>query len=168
MASPFRSGSAFVATVLCGLAGAATIGAQPGSWRATVGAPAERPAACERTSAASADAGVPHLRVSIEEVDRLLRAGDVIVIDVREEAEYHRAHLPEAVSIPLDQLEGCVAKLQAAGLRVVTYCASAGCDRSSQAAMRLRRLGLGEVSTLDGGFPGWVASGRVVVVPPAS
>ena len=165
MASPSRSGSFFVAVACVALSGAvlAGDGLSPGG-----GTPArtESVVTCPSPGVSAAGAGPVDLRVGLEEVDRLLRAGRVIVVDVREEEAYERAHLPGAISIPLDQLGDCVANLKFSGVSVVTYCASATCDRGAAAALALRRLGVPEVRALDGGFPGWVESGRVVVVPP--
>lgn len=168
MRSPSRSRSVFVAIAAGALVASVVVAAAPASSDHVTSARVEHTATCLQADGPSAELASPGLRVSLEEFDRLLRTGKVIVIDVREEEAYLQAHVPEAVSIPLDQLEASVTRLRAAGLRVVTYCASTTCERSARAAMMLRRLGVPEVQALDGGFPAWVASGRVVVVQPTS
>ena len=46
-----------------------------------------------------------------EEVDGLAERADVILLDVRTEAEYRNGHIPGAVNIPLDELRGRLEEL---------------------------------------------------------
>jgi len=105
------------------------------------------------------------IRISQQEFERLLHEGNVILVDVRDHRAYLQAHLPEAVSIPLDQLEASLPRLRAANARIVLYCGALGL-KSGRAAELLRAHGFERVYCLDGGFDRWVDSGRVVIVPP--
>jgi rhodanese-related sulfurtransferase len=105
------------------------------------------------------------VRITLADFDRLLNEGNVILIDVRPSHAYLQAHLPNAVSIPLEELEGALARL-AANARIVLYCGGAAGKRSGRAAAVLRERGFHRVYCLDGGFARWVASGRVVIVNP--
>ena len=106
------------------------------------------------------------LRIGLQEFDRLRHDGRVLVVDVRDEAAYRKAHVPGAVSIPIDQLDAQAEHLRASGDRVVTYCGGPAGEAGARAAARLRHLGLGDVWVLDGGLQRWVDAGRVVVVDP--
>jgi rhodanese-related sulfurtransferase len=166
MRFPTRPTCALAALTMCALFASALVLAGDAAVTHAAGRCPEPSELCLRSGAGDPEAGLPDLRVSLVELDRLLQVGDVMVVDVREEGAYLAAHLPGAISVPLDDLEGCIARLRAAGRRVVTYCDSAACVRSARAASILRRLGVPEVQALDGGFPAWVDSGRVVVVQP--
>lgn len=141
-----------------------------------VAAPAVRVPVAAQTAPSQDAAGVQQvapsgeasdLRIGVEEFERLLRQGDVVVIDVRDGAAYHRAHIPGAVSVPLDQLEKGYARLHEVRARIVTYCAGPRGDKGASAAALLRRLGA-RAYALDGGFERWVGAGRVVEVAPTS
>jgi rhodanese-related sulfurtransferase len=42
---------------------------------------------------------------SIDELHDRLRAGKAVLLDARPDVEYQAGHLPQAISIPLDELE---------------------------------------------------------------
>ncbi|GAC1610987.1 MAG: metalloregulator ArsR/SmtB family transcription factor [Mycobacteriales bacterium] len=78
----------------------------------------------------------------VEEVarDELLRraaSGDVIVLDVRPVEEYTAGHIPDALSIPIDQLTSRLAELPH-DTEVVAYCRGAYCVFAHQAVRLLR------------------------------
>ena len=106
------------------------------------------------------------VRIALEDFERLLNDGNVILIDVRPYHAFLQAHLPNAVSIPLEELEGALARLGAANARIALYCGGPAGKRSGRAAALLRERGFDRVYGLDGGIARWVSSGRVVVVNP--
>jgi rhodanese-related sulfurtransferase len=106
-------------------------------------------------------------RITTDDLARLAKEGDVILIDVRSERAFREAHLPNAVSIPLQRLNDAVARLRATNARIVLYCGGAAGTKSGRAATLLREHGIDRVYCLDGGFEAWVSSGRVVIVDPA-
>jgi 3-mercaptopyruvate sulfurtransferase SseA len=62
-------------------------------------------------------------RISMDEFTRLLEGGAIVVIDVRSRDAYRAAHIPGAISVPLDTVAARAAELKAAGKPVVAYCA---------------------------------------------
>lgn len=75
--------------------------------------------------------------------DELLRraeAGEVVVVDVRPPEEYAAAHIPGAVSIPVDQLAERLAELPPE-VEVVAYCRGAYCAYAHEAVRLLRAQG---------------------------
>lgn len=99
---------------------------------------------------------------TLERVDRKallarMKKGDVIVLDVRPSDEYDAAHLPFAVSIPLDELK---AKLK--GLpknkEIVAYCRGPYCLISVEAVKILKSRGY-KAARLDDGIREWKRAG---------
>lgn len=123
--------------------------------------------ASQTTLAAPADPASAAVRISQHEFDQFKREGNVVLVDVRSGRAYLNAHLPDAVSIPLEKLEGSLARLRAANTRIVLYCGGDAAMKSGRAAVLLRAHGFEHVYCLDGGFERWVATGRVVVVQPS-
>ena len=95
--------------------------------------------------------------VGPEQADGLVRSGAVL-LDVREQSEWHAGHAPGACHVPLGELEG---KLGALPLdrRVVVACRSG--NRSARATALLIRSGF-EAVNLNGGMQAWAAAGLPV------
>lgn len=74
------------------------------------------------------------------ELKRRMRAGDVVLLDVRPELEYRAGHLPGARSVPLDELERRLDELPD-DVELVAYCRGPWCTMARQAVSRLRREG---------------------------
>lgn len=85
------------------------------------------------------------------------RSGDIVVIDVRPEAEFAAGHLPCARSIPLAELEQRLAELPA-GKAVVAYCRGPFCLMSDEAVALLRQRGY-QASKISDGVAEWSAGG---------
>lgn len=85
------------------------------------------------------------------------RSGDVVVIDVRPEAEYVAGHLPFARSLPLAELEKRLADLPA-GKEIVAYCRGPFCLMSDEAVTLLRQHGYTAHKITDG-VSEWRAGG---------
>jgi rhodanese-related sulfurtransferase/rubrerythrin len=82
------------------------------------------------------------------------------IIDVRQPAEYERAHIAGAKLIPLSTLADNVENLDASKT-IVTYCQSG--VRSKSAAALLKRMGFKDIFSMTGGIKAWdgtVASGE--------
>lgn len=105
-------------------------------------------------------------RITVAEFASLLDAHDVVVLDVRDPAAYWRAHLPGAVSVPVDLVDQYATMFAASDLRVVTYSDDPAGEAGLTAASALRRRGVAQAQALNGGFQEWVAAGRVVVTQP--
>ena len=94
-----------------------------------------------------------------EELLERARAGTVTVLDVRPAEEYRAAHIPGAVSIPLEELSGRLGELPA-GREIVAYCRGAYCvlayeavDLLHSTGRRARRLNDGMLEWRLGGLP---------------
>ncbi len=85
------------------------------------------------------------------------RSGDIVVIDVRPEAEYVAGHLPFARSLPLAELEKRLADLPA-GKEIVAYCRGPFCLMSDEAVKLLRQRGYTAHKIADG-VSEWRAGG---------
>lgn len=104
----------------------------------------------------------------VETVARRLEAGEEFhLVDVREDSEWARGHLPGAQHIGKGVIERDIEKLiPATGAEIVLYCG--GGYRSALAADVLQKMGYTNVWSMDGGFSGWKESGREVVVESAT
>ncbi|HEY2266540.1 MAG TPA: metalloregulator ArsR/SmtB family transcription factor [Streptosporangiaceae bacterium] len=98
--------------------------------------------------------------VAQDELFRRLREGQVLVLDVRPEAEYAAGHIPGAVSVPHDQLAARLAELPA-GTDIVAYCRGRYCVFAPDAVRLLRAHGF-PARPLEGGLPGWRLAGLPV------
>ncbi|MGB4063338.1 MAG: metalloregulator ArsR/SmtB family transcription factor [Azonexus sp.] len=85
------------------------------------------------------------------------RSGDIVVIDVRPEAEYVAGHLPFARSLPLAELEKRLADLPP-GKEIVAYCRGPFCLMSDEAVKLLRQRGYTAHKITDG-VSEWSAGG---------
>lgn len=88
------------------------------------------------------------------------RRGDVIVIDVRPQAEYDVAHLPFARSMPVAELEKRLSELQT-DKDIVAYCRGPFCLLSDEAVALLTARGYRVRKILDG-VSEWQAAGLPV------
>ena len=95
-----------------------------------------------------------------DELQRLIREGEVFLIDVRPALEYVSGHLPGAVSMPACQLPHRLGELPR-DRRIVAYCRGAYCLFADEAVALLRRHGF-DADRLDGGWPEWRDEGRPV------
>jgi rhodanese-related sulfurtransferase/biotin operon repressor len=99
--------------------------------------------------------------VSGEELLARLEAGEpLVVVDVRPVEEYRAAHLPGAVSIPLDELERRLRELPQER-QIVAYCRGPYCAFAPDAVRTLRAHGY-DARHLSDGLPEWVAAGNDV------
>jgi rhodanese-related sulfurtransferase len=103
--------------------------------------------------------------VSIDDVKLMQASGKkIILIDVREDREWHNGHLPNAVHIGKGVIERDIEKTNyATDQEMVLYCG--GGFRSALACDNLQKMGYTNVSSMDGGFSGWKNSGHDIVVP---
>ena len=97
-----------------------------------------------------------------EELQRLIKKGGALLIDVRPAVEYQSGHLPGALSIPVEELPKRLKDLPR-GQRIVAYCRGAYCLFADEAVALLRKRGF-DAHRLEGGWPEWQAEGRPVVL----
>jgi rhodanese-related sulfurtransferase/DNA-binding HxlR family transcriptional regulator len=96
--------------------------------------------------------------ISREELLARLEAGEpLVVVDVRPIEEYRAAHLPGALSIPLDELEQRLRELPQER-QIVAYCRGPYCAFAPEAVRTLRAHGY-DARHLRDGLPEWAAAG---------
>jgi rhodanese-related sulfurtransferase len=100
---------------------------------------------------------------TVEQVKARLDRGDKLcLIDVREESEYAKDHLPGAVHLGRGILERDVEqRLPDVGTEIILYCG--GGFRSALAADNLQKMGYTNVLSMDGGVRGWREKGYPLV-----
>jgi rhodanese-related sulfurtransferase len=101
----------------------------------------------------------------IDEFLARLQAGErYILIDVREDSEWARGHLPGAHHVGRGVLERDIEKsIPEKDAPIVLYCG--GGFRSALSADNLQKMGYTNVASLDGGWRGWIERGLPVVKP---
>jgi rhodanese-related sulfurtransferase/DNA-binding HxlR family transcriptional regulator len=99
-------------------------------------------------------------QVTASELEQRLALGDVVVLDVRPEAEYRAGHIAGARSAPLGDLAAVAPKLPRRR-EVVAYCRGPYCVYADDAVRLLRERGL-KARRLDVGYPEWHRAGRPV------
>ncbi len=112
----------------------------------------------------SADVEAGRSGPDVRQVSPASVTGDVVVVDVREEAETQAGYIAGAHLVPRGFLElriGALAADLATPLRLV----SSGGVRAAWAAVDLERLGYLDVAVVDGGMQAWIAAGRPLETP---
>ena len=104
--------------------------------------------------------------VSRDQLLDRLRCGAATVLDVRPEDEFASGHLPDALNIPLSQLERRLAELPT-NQEVVAYCRGPWCVLSFEAVALLRERGY-RARRLEDGFPEWKMAGLPITQSQAS
>lgn len=96
---------------------------------------------------------------SVADVKRRMDARETFVlVDVREESEWARGHLPGAVHLGKGVIERDIeAKVPDTGAKLILYCG--GGFRSALSADNLQKMGYTNVESMDGGWRGWLEAG---------
>lgn len=135
------------------------------AWRVLRGLAAEQLAEMDRLVAAYlGDRGGLEM-ISRQDLVARIAAGEVIVLDVRPDAEYRAGHIPGARPVPPRELERRLAELadtadaSAAGgpVEIVAYCRGPYCVYADQAVRFLTARGR-RARRLEDGFPEWAAA----------
>ena len=95
--------------------------------------------------------------VSRESLVERLREGAVTLLDLRPRDEFALGHLPNAINIPLPDLENHLDDLPL-DKEVIAYCRGPYCVLSFEAAAALRQRGY-KVRRLQDGYPEWKVAG---------
>jgi len=103
--------------------------------------------------------------LTVDTVKGMLDRGEQFrLVDVREESEWARGHLPGALHLCKGIIERDVeSAIPELGARIVLYCG--GGFRSALAADNLQKMGYTNVASMDGGWRGWTESGYATVKP---
>ena len=96
---------------------------------------------------------------SVEEVKAKTDRGErFILVDVREESEWEKGHITNAIYIGKGVIERDIEKkINNTEAEIILYCG--GGFRSALAADNLQKMGYTNVSSMDGGYSGWVGAG---------
>lgn len=92
-------------------------------------------------------------------VNQIRARADVLVIDVREQAEYNEGHIPGITLIPMGEIPNRLAEIPKDKTVVVT-CHSG--NRSSQVAGYLQQQGFTNIHDMQGGLVAWQQAGLPV------
>lgn len=93
----------------------------------------------------------PHV-VTNEELDRKIKNESIVVLDVRETAEFAFNHIPNAISIPLGELEQRLDELSKSN-EIYVVCRTG--NRSDFAAQKLSENGFSKVINVVPGMSKW-------------
>ncbi len=94
-------------------------------------------------------------QTTVDEIKRRLDRGDkFVLLDVREESEYAKDHLPGALHLGKGIIERDIEKqVPDTSAELVLYCG--GGFRSALAADNLQKMGYRNVISMDGGIREW-------------
>ncbi|MDP2904478.1 MAG: rhodanese-like domain-containing protein [Methylovulum sp.] len=96
--------------------------------------------------------------VAPKEAAAMQSAKKATIIDVREDNEWQEQHIPDAIHIPLGQLNERLPELKGyKDSTVITQCRSG--KRSAQALEVLKLAGFTQVYNLSGGLMAWTKDG---------
>jgi rhodanese-related sulfurtransferase len=105
--------------------------------------------------------------ISREELKRRLHDGSLTIVDVLPAESYAAAHVPGALSIPLELVASRAPELLPdRAAEIVVYCGKLTCDRSEQALEQLHQLGYSNVRDYRAGIADWVESGEATESAP--
>ena len=98
-------------------------------------------------------------QTDVAEVSEMLSRGDrFVLVDVREESEYERGHLPGAVHLSKGLIERDIeAWIPDHDTPIVLYCG--GGYRSALSADNIQKMGYRDVLSMDGGWRAWTEAG---------
>lgn len=99
--------------------------------------------------------------VSPVEATLLINREDAAVVDIRDQAEYAKGHIPNARHIPVAEFTRRSTELEKLKSRpLIVYCATGA--RSGAAIAALRKAGFEKLFTLRGGLLEWEKAGQPV------
>ena len=90
------------------------------------------------------------------ELERMMKAGHVNIVDVRAAEDYAKGHIPGAVNLPKDRW-GSLLGLRKDQINVL-YCYSMVCHLAATAAVQFTEQGF-PIMELDGGWRWWKEDG---------
>jgi rhodanese-related sulfurtransferase len=96
---------------------------------------------------------------NVSDVKRRLDAGEeLLLVDVREDNEWAKGHLPGAIHLGKGIIERDIEqRVPDGGTKLILYCG--GGFRSAIAAENLQKMGYSNVEYMDGGWKGWLDAG---------
>lgn len=100
---------------------------------------------------------------NVDEIKKRMDLGDkFLLVDVREESEFAKDHLPGAIHLGKGIIERDIeARVPELGSEIILYCG--GGFRSALAADNLQKMGYTNVISMDGGIRDWREKGFPLV-----
>ena len=97
---------------------------------------------------------------NVADVKRRLDSGEKFtLVDVREESEWAKGHLPGAIHLGKGIIERDIEqRVPDDSAKVILYCG--GGFRSALVADNLQKMGYSNVESMDGGWKGWLDAGN--------
>ena len=87
-------------------------------------------------------------KISAKEAKEMMDTQDVIVVDVRTQAEYDESHIENAILITNETIDGEPSELPDKDVTILVYCRSG--NRSAEASAKLADLGYTNVYDFGG------------------
>lgn len=91
--------------------------------------------------------------VSLGELEQMVEAENVLLLDVRPSIEYEFGHITGAVSVPMNELMANLKSITK-DKEIIAYCRGPFCVLADEAVKLLKELGY-QVRRLDEGYPEW-------------
>lgn len=101
--------------------------------------------------------------VSITELQDMIKAKKVVVLDVNGSSSYAKGHIPGAIDFKAnkDNIEALIAEASGGNkdVTVVAYCGGPTCSAYKAGASAAEKLGYKNVKHLSAGISGWLQAG---------
>jgi len=100
---------------------------------------------------------------NVADVKRRMDAGEkFVLVDVREDNEWEKGHLPSAIHMGRGVIERDIeTSIPETGTKLILYCG--GGFRSALVADNLQKMGYTNVFSMDGGWRAWQEAGAPIV-----
>jgi rhodanese-related sulfurtransferase len=99
--------------------------------------------------------------ITRSDLQALLAASQVTLVDALPHSYYDQQHLPGAINLIESDVDILAANLLPdVTATIVTYCSNTACGNSKAVARRLEKLGYRDVRTYLGGIQDWVEAGQ--------
>ena len=101
--------------------------------------------------------------LTVDDVRQKIDRGETFhLVDVREDHEWAKGHLPDATHLGKGIIERDIEmKIPDTSAEIILYCG--GGFRSALAADNLQKMGYANVYSMDGGYRGWTEAGLAIV-----
>lgn len=96
---------------------------------------------------------------NVQDVKRRIESGEkLLLVDVREDNEWAKGHLPNAIHLGKGIIERDIEqRVPDTKAKLILYCG--GGFRSALVADNLQKMGYTNVESMDGGWKGWLEAG---------
>lgn len=98
--------------------------------------------------------------MSIDDLSSLMKSNaDFLLVDARQREQYAMAHIPGAISLPLNEIPDYAGSLDRDRM-IITCCGNYHCPVSTKAATELTSLGFTNIYDYKGGIKEWQETGH--------